>query len=177
MEVFGSVHEDFLVDLLNMTPVLDGSPVDRLADDDGAREWLREHGSGASGADLRELRHVRDVLQGVVRGQEDPSSLQGFLAGAAFVPVVADAGVEWRLKASAKREAAVTAVLVWAHIQRTKPGRLRACANPECRRFLLDRSKPNSARWCSMAVCGNRMKARRHYARTKGAATAADVTG
>ncbi|MGW0016543.1 CGNR zinc finger domain-containing protein, partial [Streptomyces tendae] len=26
----------------------------------------------------------------------------------------------------------------------------------------MDRSKPNSARWCSMAECGNRMKARRH---------------
>ncbi|MEU1163642.1 CGNR zinc finger domain-containing protein [Streptomyces sp. NPDC005921] len=49
------------------------------------------------------------------------------------------------------------------------PGRLRPCANPECRLFLLDRSKGNSARWCSMAVCGNRMKARRHYRRTRDA--------
>jgi hypothetical protein len=30
-----------------------------------------------------------------------------------------------------------------------------------------DHSKPNNARWCSMAVCGNRMKARRHYERTR----------
>ncbi|GGJ34413.1 hypothetical protein GCM10010121_052110 [Streptomyces brasiliensis] len=52
------------------------------------------------------------------------------------------------------------------------PGRLRACANPECRRFLLDRSRTNKGRWCSMAVCGNRMKARRHYERTR--ATAAE---
>ncbi|WP_285584773.1 CGNR zinc finger domain-containing protein [Actinoallomurus iriomotensis] len=27
--------------------------------------------------------------------------------------------------------------------------------------------RPNNARWCSMAVCGNRMKARRHYQRTR----------
>jgi predicted RNA-binding Zn ribbon-like protein len=35
--------------------------------------------------------------------------------------------------------------------------------------FLIDRSKPNTARWCSMAICGNRMKARRYYQRTKAA--------
>jgi predicted RNA-binding Zn ribbon-like protein len=33
--------------------------------------------------------------------------------------------------------------------------------------FLIDHSKPNKARWCSMAVCGNRMKARRHYERSR----------
>jgi predicted RNA-binding Zn ribbon-like protein len=32
---------------------------------------------------------------------------------------------------------------------------------------LIDHSKATSARWCSMAVCGNRMKARRHYQRTR----------
>jgi predicted RNA-binding Zn ribbon-like protein len=36
--------------------------------------------------------------------------------------------------------------------------------------FLIDRSKPNSARWCSMAICGNRLKARRHYQRSRQAA-------
>ncbi|MFJ9079539.1 CGNR zinc finger domain-containing protein [Streptomyces sp. NPDC102278] len=28
--------------------------------------------------------------------------------------------------------------------------------------FLIDHSRPGTARWCSMAVCGNRMKARTH---------------
>ena len=49
------------------------------------------------------------------------------------------------------------------------PGRLRPCANDECRLFLDDHSKANAARWCSMAVCGNRMKARRHYERARNA--------
>ena len=43
----------------------------------------------------------------------------------------------------------------------------RADSNDECRLFPLDRSKANAARWCSMAVCGNRMKARRHYQRAR----------
>jgi predicted RNA-binding Zn ribbon-like protein len=66
-----------------------------------------------------------------------------------------------------ERELAVRAVLAWDALARHSPGRLRPCANDECRLFLVDRSKANGARWCSMAVCGNRMKARRHYQRAR----------
>jgi predicted RNA-binding Zn ribbon-like protein len=59
------------------------------------------------------------------------------------------------------------AVLAWDALARRSPGRLRPCANDECRLFLIDHSKANAARWCSMAVCGNRMKARRHYQRAR----------
>ncbi|MCF3135422.1 CGNR zinc finger domain-containing protein [Streptomyces olivochromogenes] len=52
-------------------------------------------------------------------------------------------------------------------------GGLRPCADAECRRFLLDRSRTNTARWCSMAVRGNRMKAGRHHRRTLDGAGAA----
>ena len=65
------------------------------------------------------------------------------------------------------RELAIRAILAWDALARQSPGRLRPCANDECRLFLIDRSKANAARWCSMAVCGNRMKARRHYQRSR----------
>jgi len=29
--------------------------------------------------------------------------------------------------------------------------------------LFSDHSNANVARWCSMAICGNRLKARRHY--------------
>ncbi|MGN0119211.1 MAG: CGNR zinc finger domain-containing protein, partial [Streptomyces albidoflavus] len=48
------------------------------------------------------------------------------------------------------------------------PGRLRPCANPRCNLFLIDHSRPGTARWCSMATCGNRMKARSHARRRRG---------
>lgn len=161
------VHEDELLDLLNTTPVVDGAEQDLLADGDGARDWLSAHGFDADEVDLKALRGARDVLQQVVRGGKDPSALKRFLVGTSCVPAVGEDGLEWRLEVPAARGPAVMSVLAWGHLRRTKAGRLRPCANPECRRFLLDRSKPNNARWCSMAVCGNRMKARRHYARGK----------
>ena len=38
--------------------------------------------------------------------------------------------------------------------------RLKACANDECQWAFYDRSRARTARWCSMGVCGNRMKQR-----------------
>lgn len=44
--------------------------------------------------------------------------------------------------------------------------RVRLCGGPECGWLFLDDSKNQRRRWCSMQGCGNRAKARRHYART-----------
>jgi predicted RNA-binding Zn ribbon-like protein len=41
--------------------------------------------------------------------------------------------------------------------------RVRQCANPRCGWLFLDDSKGGNRRWCSMASCGNRAKAHRHY--------------
>lgn len=46
-------------------------------------------------------------------------------------------------------------------------GRVRQCANPQCLWLFLDDSKSGNRRWCSMAMCGNRAKAHRHYARQR----------
>ena len=45
---------------------------------------------------------------------------------------------------------------------------VRECAADTCAWLFIDTSKNRSRRWCDMAVCGNRAKARRHYARAKG---------
>ena len=43
--------------------------------------------------------------------------------------------------------------------------RVKMCG--ECGWLFLDTSKNGSRRWCIMEVCGNRAKARRHYARSR----------
>jgi predicted RNA-binding Zn ribbon-like protein len=45
--------------------------------------------------------------------------------------------------------------------------RLRQCENDRCLWLFVDDSKGGNRRWCSMATCGNRAKAHRHYARSK----------
>jgi predicted RNA-binding Zn ribbon-like protein len=44
---------------------------------------------------------------------------------------------------------------------------VRDCGDPTCRWLFLDVSKNHTRRWCDMKTCGNRMKARRHHARTQ----------
>jgi len=43
--------------------------------------------------------------------------------------------------------------------------RVRNCER--CSWLYLDRSRGRARRWCSMALCGNRAKVARHYARAK----------
>ncbi|GAA1950034.1 CGNR zinc finger domain-containing protein [Amycolatopsis minnesotensis] len=159
--------ETLLLDLLNTTPVVDGSPRDELADAGAGARWLTGHGQPASDDEWRSLLDVRSTLQDVVRGEEVPASLAGFVDGVHYRASLTGDGVEWTLDVPAGRRAAARAVLAWDALRVSGPGRLRPCANPDCRLFLIDHSKPNRARWCSMAVCGNRMKARRHYQRTR----------
>ncbi len=46
--------------------------------------------------------------------------------------------------------------------------RVRECAGAGCDWLFIDRSRNGTRRWCDMTVCGNRAKARRHYARSRG---------
>ena len=162
LPVSSADDEVLLLDLLNTTPVVDGSATDLLAEPAVAERWLAEH--GVAGDEVTGLIAVRRVLQDVVRGDRTPAGLDPFLDGVHLRPVASERGIDWHV---AGATAATRAVLAWDRLRIASPGRLRACANTECRLFLVDRSKPNSARWCSMAICGNRMKARRHYRRAQ----------
>ena len=47
----------------------------------------------------------------------------------------------------------------WQHVRR--------CENPSCTLWFHDKSKSHKRRWCTMSVCGNRMKAAAFRARRK----------
>lgn len=168
MDVYATAVDDeaFLLELLNTTPVIDGVPTDALPDLATSASWMTTHDVPATTAEWAALVEARAILQKVARGDESAAALQPFLEHARLIPTVGDTGVDWHVEADAGSGAA-RAALAWDGLRLSSPGRLRPCANTECRLFLIDRSKPNTARWCSMAICGNRMKARRHYQRTR----------
>ncbi|MEV7189687.1 CGNR zinc finger domain-containing protein [Kitasatospora sp. NPDC093102] len=156
-----------LLDLLNSRPLVNGEERDALGDAAGGRRWARAHGGDGSLAELTLLREARDILRDVVNGERSPNALEPLLEGVHQEPEVTPGGLRWALKTPHHARLAVEVILAWAHTEEKLPGRLRPCANSECGLFLLDRSHANRARWCSMAVCGNRAKARRHYERTR----------
>lgn len=163
----GRDDEELLLALLNSRPVVDGVELDALGADRDARSWLREHGFRPTAVPVAQLRQVRDVLGEVVHGRVPAAALHNLVPGVRAELVVDENGARWSLVPGGADEVTVRATLAWAAVTRTMPGRLRPCGNPECQLFLVDRSRAGTARWCSMATCGNRMKARRHHARTR----------
>jgi predicted RNA-binding Zn ribbon-like protein len=165
------IPEAAFLAVLNSAPRVNGMIVDRLADpaDRGrlaeAQSLAEGLGGDGSAAQRERLREARDQVHAVVRGQGSPGILRHYLERVVSRPALTGDAVRWELDGPADDLPAARLVLEWDRLAREMPGRLRACANPECTKFLIDHSKPNTARWCSMATCGNKLKARRHQAR------------
>ncbi|MGW5580397.1 CGNR zinc finger domain-containing protein [Micromonospora chokoriensis] len=158
-----ATDEELLLFILNSTPVIDGLPQDLLLDASRARSMLGTFGGTGTVQELELVRAARPLLQGVASGELTADSLAPLLVGVYQVPRLTTTRLDWSLTVPSNHESAVRAVLAWTRLRDSAPGRLRPCANDECRLFLVDRSRANTARWCSMATCGNRLKARRHY--------------
>ncbi|MFF1919056.1 CGNR zinc finger domain-containing protein [Streptomyces sp. NPDC058221] len=161
------LDDQALMQALNSTPVVDGRRQDLWREDRELDKWAREHGGSGGDEERRWLRTARDALQAVESGTSSEPGLHQVLAGVRKVPQPSASGVGWSVEAPPGRGLAVELVLAWADVKERMPGRLRPCENSECRLFVLDRSRANTARWCSMKTCGNRLKARRHQARAR----------
>jgi predicted RNA-binding Zn ribbon-like protein len=79
--------------------------------------------------------------------------------GPAFVPS-AQSGLDRAL-------GAVLAITARAMID-GRWARLKVCPGDDCGWAFYDHSRNQSGRWCSMAICGGRSKARAHYRRRRG---------
>lgn len=101
---------------------------------------------------------------------EEPGAaddLNAMLGDAVLTPTTNPDGLDWQLRTHPDQELGARAIIAWSETLSRFPGRLRACANEECTLFLIDHSRPGTARWCSMSTCGNRMKARAHASRRR----------
>lgn len=163
----GRDDEELLLELLNSRPVVDGTECDALGANRAARLWLGDRDFRATPAAIAAARAVRAVLDDVVNGLVPAATLNRFALGVKAELVVGEDGARWQVASGDADGLPVRVTLAWSALARTAPGRLRPCGNPECQLFFVDRSRGNTARWCSMATCGNRMKARRHHARTR----------
>ncbi|WP_312885228.1 CGNR zinc finger domain-containing protein [Lipingzhangella halophila] len=161
------LDEQALLEALNSTPVVDGRPQDLWADDAVLRRWARKHGGPGDAPAIDWLRTARDVLQTATHGPVPETDLRRILSGVYRLPEIGASDLRWPLHGPPERMLAVELVLAWYDVQERRPGRLRPCCNDECRLFLLDRSRANTARWCSMKTCGNRLKVRRHQERAR----------
>src|SRR5204863_6199965 len=127
--------------------------------------WLAEHGVPASEAErARELREALRALLHVnnVGGEAaEAARLVDAEARVAVVPRLIGDGVALEGSDPLGR---VTAIALTAMLDGTWP-RLKVCRN--CEWSFYDTSKNRSGSWCSMQLCGNRLKTRAYRARKK----------
>jgi predicted RNA-binding Zn ribbon-like protein len=50
-------------------------------------------------------------------------------------------------------------------LRRSRPPRLKRCADETCRRAFVDETRSRTRRWCDSGTCGNRARVRRHRSR------------
>lgn len=159
--------EDLLLALLNSAPIVDGRKVDNLEGSAG-REFAQRFGGTGTKTEIAHLQRMRSALHEVIRDQADSCAALGALIREAILtPEVTATGIRWELQTPAAERLAVRAAMAWSEVMKELPGRLRPCANTDCNLFLIDHSRPGSAKWCSMTACGNRMKVRTHAHRRR----------
>ncbi|KAB8161317.1 hypothetical protein FH609_027665 [Streptomyces sp. 3MP-14] len=171
------VGEPLSLDLLNTRWRLTAITEDLLTDVAGLAVWLRSNGlderCAADEATLDAVLQAREALAEAVRDPANPSR-----EALARVNAVLDRGRLRRgLTAEGPTEEAEPDSPAWLpawlaaddylRLLSIDPGRVRACANEGCLLHFFDASQNRRRRWCSMAVCGNRAKAARHYARAR----------
>ncbi|HEY9368511.1 CGNR zinc finger domain-containing protein [Streptomyces sp.] len=167
--------EPVSLDLLNTRWMQEGVRQDLLADPAGLAIWLAANGlDDRFAADATTLRHTlaaRDALNGLVERPGDPAATERLDAVLGHGRIRATLTVDGPGEQPEFRDPAWgpawTAARDYLDLLRTAPDRIRACAHEACILHFFDTSRNGTRRWCSMAVCGNRAKASRHYARTK----------
>jgi len=159
--------------------------VDALTTPPEATTWLRDHGVTERGdpdatpteGDVVRLRIFREALRDFVAhgGQDLPPESRVVLAREMErcplrLVFCGDDKNDVRLTpvgvGSDCAIAHVLCIVRESQLAGTWP-RLKVCPEHECRWVFYDSSKNASAQWCSMAVCGNRAKARRFRERHK----------
>jgi predicted RNA-binding Zn ribbon-like protein len=158
---------------VNTVDLQDGP--EELTDPNTLKRWLVAHdliepGAALEESDLTHARALREAIRGVI----------GANTGGAVYPVdvatLNEAATESRLRARfgpdgrARLEpdagGAVGAMgrlvaAVFASMAEPDWSRLKLCGSSTCRWAFYDRSRNHSSRWCTMASCGNREKAKR----------------
>jgi len=151
---------------------------DELSRPDALAAWLAGEGLMPSGrvtrADLDSARRLREAIRALLLGNNGVSvrkeaalalnrAVENAVLGRRFDPSgaarlePAAVGVDGAL---GRLLAIVTAAMAdgsWA--------RLKACRADDCRWAFYDHARNRSRQWCSMAVCGNRTKARAYRRR------------
>jgi predicted RNA-binding Zn ribbon-like protein len=148
---------------------------EELADTNTLKGWLVARGLMQAGetveeSDLRHATAVREAMRSLIGGNTGlpvyPVALATLneAAGQSRLRMRFGRGGKPRLEPETTGAVGAIGRLVatlYSAMQDEDWTRLKLCGSDACRWAFYDRSKNHSSRWCTMASCGNREKARR----------------
>jgi predicted RNA-binding Zn ribbon-like protein len=164
---------------VNTADIQDGP--EELSDPNTLGAWLVTHelmdsGQAVTAADLKDAIAVREAIRGVIGansgGRVYPLDIATLNEAATASRLRARFGADGkaRLEPEAGGVAGAMgriAAALFAAMADEDWSRLKLCGSQTCRWAFYDRSRNHSSRWCTMASCGNRQKARRFRERAK----------
>lgn len=170
------IGEPRALDLLNTEWNAEGRRHDLLQDLDGVRVWLAANdiAEPATGPARDHLLEARAAIRAMLTDPSDGdarSRVDQVLSHALLrlsLGTGSDVVREVQVDERAWLPAALAGLDLLDLLQ-DRPERIRPCAHPDCILWFLDTSRNGTRRWCSMAACGNRAKAQRHYSRVRDA--------
>jgi predicted RNA-binding Zn ribbon-like protein len=161
---------------VNTADLEDGT--DALATPDALAGWLEQHGlargASATEADVAAARELREAIRGLllenngVLAREESAAALSRTAERARLALRFEAAGQARLEPAAPGVDGALGRLVAIAAAAMADGtwsRLKACQADPCGWAFYDHARNHSRRWCSMAVCGNRTKARSYRRR------------
>jgi predicted RNA-binding Zn ribbon-like protein len=157
---------------------------EELTDPNTLRAWLVARGlmERAQPVDESDLKHaiaVREAMRSVIGGNSGhriyPVDLATLNEAATASRLRMRFGADGRARLEPDAPGAVGAMgrlvaSLYTAMQTEEWHSLKLCNSDTCRWAFYDRSKNHSSRWCTMASCGNREKARR-FRQSRRAAT------
>jgi predicted RNA-binding Zn ribbon-like protein len=145
-----------------------------------ARQWflgagLIDGATDVSASELERARGVREAIRGLI--EADSPDLDGRLeplkelaaSHRARLTLAADGAIALENSRHGGLDDGLFDLLLIIHRSQQDGtwGRLKICANDECRWAFYDRSRNQQGSWCNMASCGNRLKNRELRARRR----------
>ncbi|WP_019869528.1 CGNR zinc finger domain-containing protein [Salinispora oceanensis] len=171
------IGEPLGLDLLNTIWVDAEGPHDLLGDLVGTRLWLASNDRShwpATEPVRQALLVAREAIRAHLTDPASPAALAALNSVLAWGHVTRSVGQDGPTTVVRVEDpvhlAAWHAADNYHTLLTERADRLRRCAHPDCVLHFLDTSPKGNRRWCSMAGCGNRAKAARHYARSRHAA-------
>ena len=167
---------------------LDMEPGTEALQDPGAlRDWLvakdlMDAAQPAGEDDLKNAIALREAMRSVIGGNSGsrvyPVDLATLNEAAAASRLRMRFGGDGRPRLEPESSGPVGAMgrlvaALYAAMQSEEWDRLKLCGSGTCRWAFYDRSKNHSSRWCTMASCGNRAKARRFRQKEKASSSKA----